>query len=284
LQNVTGFLDGMRARNEVEGQSFDITYRFADEDNARLTALVEDLVRLNADVIVASQTSAALAAKKATQSIPIVAALLDDPVRMGLIASYARPGGNLTGIAVNVEGLNTKQVELVSELVPGVAAVGLLVNPTNPTDLTQRQDIEAAGAAQGFKMTVAEASAKDDLDQAFRSLSDAGVQAVIVLRDAMMVGERRRVAALALAAHLPTVFGIHEHVEAGGLISYGVSVHANFRRAAYFVDTILRGAKPADLPVEFPTELEMSINLKTAKALGLAVPPSLLARADEVIE
>ena len=281
---TSAFSEGMRDHGYVEGQHYEIAYHFADDDFARLPALAEELVELKPDVIVASNTTAALAAKKATQSIPIVATLLSDPVNLGLVASYGRPGGNVTGILTLVEGLSGKQVEIALELIPAATKLGVLFNPTNPVATAQRQEIEAAGAAKGIKVVAAEARTKGDLDPAFTSLIAAAVQAVIVVRDTLLVGERVHVAELAAAAHLPTVSSIPEEVKAGGLIAYGISIRANLHRAAYFVDKILKGAKASDLPVEFPTKFELVINLKSAKALGLTVPPTLLTRADEVIE
>jgi putative ABC transport system substrate-binding protein len=282
--NTSALVDGMRGLGHFEQQAYDIAYRFADGDNERLGALAEEAVRLRPDVIMAAQTNAALASSKATQSIPIVSALLVDPVGVGLIASYARPGGNVTGIMVTVEGLSKKQVEIVRDLVPDAATIGLLVNPTNPAVRPQRAEIETAAGAKGMSIVTVEVSDKSDLDKAFNSLVAAGVQAVIVTRESLLFGERKHLAELAMVARIPTFYGHKEEVEAGGLISYGVSVPANFRRAAYFIDKILRGVKPADLPVEFPTKLEMAINLRSAKALGITVPPALLAQADEVIE
>ena len=281
---ASAFSEGMRALGYVEGQSYDIVYRFANEDFARLPALAEELVQLKPDVIVASVAASALAAKRATQSIPIITPILADPVKLGLVASYARPGGNVTGIMTLVEGLSGKQVDIALELIPAATKLGVLFNTTNPTNMAQRQEIEAAGAAKGIKVVAAEARTKGDLDPAFTSLITASVEAVIVVRDTMLLGERVRIAELAAAAHLPTVSSIDEEVKAGGLIAYGVSIPANVRRAAYFVDKILKGAKASDLPVEFPTKVELVINLKTAKALGISIPPTLLARADEVIE
>ncbi|HLX16098.1 MAG TPA: ABC transporter substrate-binding protein [Bradyrhizobium sp.] len=281
---MSALLDGMRGLGYVEGQGFDIAYRFAGEDHARLGALAEEVVRLRPDVIVAPETGAALAAGKATPSIPIVGVVLVDPVGRGLIVSHARPGGNVTGILVAVEGLSKRQVEIVHDLLPNVATIGLMVNPVNPAVRTQRAEIETAAAAKGMTIVAAEASDKSDLDKAFNSLIAAGVQAVIVTRDSLFLGERKRMAELAMTARVPTVHGHREEVEAGGVISYGVSLTANYRRAAYFIDKILKGVKSADLPVEFPTKLEMVANLRSAKAVGIAVPPTLLAQADEVIE
>ncbi len=282
--NVTAFLNGMHALGYAEGHDVDIAYRFADENNARLDALADEVMQLKPDVIVAGQTNVALAAEKLTQSVPIICALLVEPVRMGLVASYTHPGGNVTGTLVAVEDLSKKQIEIVVELFPSVATIGLLVNPTNPATEPQRNEIEAAAQTKGLKVLAAEASTGADLKPAFKSLIAAGAQFVIVTRDALFFNERRRVAELGVTSRLPISTGNKEDVEVGGLISYGVSVPANYGRAAYFVDKILKGTKPADLPVEFPTKLEMAVNLKTARLLGIKVPSSVLATADEVIE
>jgi putative ABC transport system substrate-binding protein len=281
--NISAFLENMRALGYVEGESFDVAYGFADENNARLSKLATEAVELKPNAIVAGQTSAALAAQKATQSLPIICALLVEPVGMGLVANYAHPGSNVTGTLVAVEDLSKKQFEIIVELLPGATVIGLLVNPTNPAMQPQQQDIEAAARTKGIKMVAVEASSEPDMEPAFESLIATGVQ-VIVTRDALFFNERRRVAELAATFRLTTGHGDKLEVQAGGLVGYGVDVPANYGRAAYFVDKILKGAKPADLPVEFPTKLEMAINLKTAKALGLDIPPTLLARADEVIE
>jgi putative ABC transport system substrate-binding protein len=281
---VSAFLSRLRDLGYVEGQNIDIVTRYADADSTRLPVLADELVRLRPDLIVALDPPAALAAKKATASIPIIAAILNDPVRLGLIASYARPGGNLTGILSQVEGLPGKQVEIAQELVPALILIGVLANPANATHAYQRQEIETAAAAKRVKVIAAEARSKGDLEPAFNSLRAAGVRLAIVLRDNMFVSERRRIADLATTMRLPTIGSQNSYVEAGGLISYGVEDSENHHRAADFVDKILKGAKPTDLPVEFPTKLLLVVNMKTAKAVGLDVPPTLLARADEVIE
>jgi putative tryptophan/tyrosine transport system substrate-binding protein len=278
------FLDGMRNVGYVQGQNFDFVYRSADEDYAQLPSLADQLVRLMPNVIVAGDPSAALAVKKATSSIPIVAPILNDPIRLGLIASYARPGGNVTGILSQAEGLSAKLVEIALELSPHLATVGVLVNSANATSEAQQHDIESAGMAKGIKTVAVDAKSKADLEPAFKSLTEIGAQAVIGIRDFLIVSERRRIADLAIAAQMPTIFSIPEQVEAGGLISYGVDTLASQFHAAYFVDRILKGAKPSDLPVEFPTKLKMVINRKTAKTMGLVIPSALLATADEVIE
>ena len=278
---VSAFLQGLRELGYRDGHEFDIAYRFADGDVAILPRLAEELVRLNPDVIYAIN---ATPAKLATTTIPIVSPVLNDPVHLGLVASYAHPGGNVTGIMSAVDDLPGKQVELARELIPGLVRLGMLVNVSSAVSLPQRQPVEAAARASKVELAPFEVRGPDDLDPAFQALARENAEALIVLQDTMVFSYRQRIAALAVAAKLPTIFGFRNHVDAGGLISYGVNIGANHRRAAAYVVEILKGAKPSDLPVEFPTKLELIINLKTAKALGLDVPPTLLARADEVIE
>jgi putative ABC transport system substrate-binding protein len=282
--DVSAFLNRLRELGYVEGQNIEIATRYADTDTARLPALAAELVQLQPNLILAFDPPAAVTARKATASIPIVAAILNDPVRLGLIASYARPGGNVTGILSQIEGLPGKQIDIARELMPAVTVIGVLVNPTNPTNAYQRQEIEGAGAAKAIKVIAVETRSKADLDNALSFLRNAQVQAAIVLRDAMFVSERRHIAELAIAMRLPTIGSQNSFVEAGGLISYGIDNLENHRRAADFVDKILKGAKPAELPVEFPTKLVLSINMKTAKALGLEMPLQLQQLADKVIE
>jgi ABC-type uncharacterized transport system substrate-binding protein len=205
-------------------------------------------------------------------------------MRLGLIASYARPGGNVTGILSQVEGLPGKHVEIARELLPGIAVIGVLVNPANATHTYQRQEIEAAAANSGIKVIEANARSKADLGPALKTLQDGGADAAIILRDFLFTDEIRSIAQLTSDLRLPTISSQQQFVEAGGLISNGVDDSDGQRRAADFVVPILRGSKPGDLPVEFPTKLMTSINLKTARGLGLAIPPTLLTTADEVIE
>jgi len=280
----TPFLNRLRETGYTDGQTIDIVTRYADADVARLPALADELLRLQPDLIVAMDPPAALAAAKATASVPIVAAILNDPVRLGLIASYARPGGNVTGILSQVEGLPGKNVEIARELFPKSAVIGVLVNPANASHPYQRQEIEAAAANNGIKVIGAEARSKADLGPALKVLQDGGASAAIILRDFLFTDEIRSIAELTTTLRLPTIASQKQFVEAGGLISNGVDDSDGQRRAADFVARILRGSKPSDLPVEFPTKLVTSINLKTARALGLAIPPTLLATADEVIE
>ena len=281
---TTPFLNRLREIGYTDGRNIDIITRYADADITRLPGLADELVRLQPDVIVAIDPPAALAAKKATASLPIVAAILNDPVRLGMIESYARPGGNVTGILSQVEGLPGKQVEIARELVPGLTVLGVLVNPANATHGYQRQEIETAATSSGIKIVAVEARSKADLEPAFKALHAAGVRAGVVLRDFLFVEEFRSIAELAETLKLATIASQNTYVEAGGLVSYGVDDSENHRRAADFVDRILKGSKPADLPVEFSTKLVTSINMRTAKALDLTIPPTLLARADKVIE
>jgi putative ABC transport system substrate-binding protein len=281
---IAAFLEGMRDLGYIEGQNVEIAYRFGNFDRARVPALAEELGRLSPHLIVAADPIAVLVVKSAAPVTPVVCALLIDPIKGGLARSLARPGGTVTGTLTQVDGLMGKQVELVRELLPHATTVGVLVDPPNQTHAGLHHEIEATASAAGMKVVAASASSKAEIAPAFEKLSQAGVQAVIVPRDGLFLAESGRIAELARAARVPTAHSLREETEAGGLISYGVNVPANFRRAAYFVDKILKGAKPADLPIEFPTRLELVINLKTAKALGLEVSPTLLARADEVIE
>jgi putative ABC transport system substrate-binding protein len=280
---LNAFVRGLRELGYAEGENVDIAWRFAEGRMDRFPELAEGLVRLMPDVIMAAVTPAAVAARKLTQTIPIVCPLLADPIRFGLIESVSRPGGNVTGLLFRLEGLTGKQLELALELIPNMASIGLLMNVASGV-IIDRQEAEGAGQRLGIKLVPAEVRTPDDLDAAFQALANDHVQALIVLVDGMLFNERHRIAALAAAARLPAIYGFRDHVDAGGLVSYGVNLADNFYRAAAYVVKILKGAKPGDLPVEFATKLEMVINLKSAKALGLTVPPLLLVRADQVIE
>jgi putative ABC transport system substrate-binding protein len=281
---VDAFLQGMRGLGYVEGRNFDIVYRYADGYTERLPGLAEELVRLKPAVILAPASGPAVAAKNATTTIPIVTPALADAVHLGLIASEARPGGNVTGIMPYVPGLPAKQIELAREVVPGADRIGVLANSNDPKGPPQLQELETAGRSVGAVVAAAEARTPDDLDGALDTLLNRKVGVVIVLQTSMLLSERRRIAELAAATRLPAIYGYREHVDAGGLISYGVDLRDCFRGSAAYVHKILNGVAPGDLPVEFPTKLELVINLKTAKALGLEIPPTLLARADAVIE
>jgi putative tryptophan/tyrosine transport system substrate-binding protein len=280
----SGFPLGMRELGYVEGRDYVFEDRYAEGDLDRLPLLAAELVQLNPDVVVAGSISVALVVKKASITIPVVAASLIDPVGFGLVASHARPGGNVTGILSSLETLPGKQLELARELMPAASSIGILINLSNANGAVVRRDTETAAATLGVKLVVAEVRIPADLEAAFRALQDARVELAFVPPDAMFLSERRRVAALAFAARLPTMCARRELVEEGALMSYGINLRENFRRAAFYVDRILQGAKPGDLPVELPTKLELVVNLKTARALGITIPESFLVRADEVIE
>jgi putative ABC transport system substrate-binding protein len=279
------FLKGMQEFGYTEGRDFDMVYRFAAGDYDRMPRLAAELAALKPNVFIAPASTQAVVVKKVVATtIPIVVPVLADPVGLGLVASEARPGGNLTGIAPYVKGLPAKQLELAREIVPGATRIGLLDDPTDPKAHPQRREIEAKGQELKVGIMVAEARTAGDIVPAYEVLTAERVEVVVVEQSTMLLGARKQTAEAAAAKKLPSVYGYREHVEAGGLISYGVDLNWCFHRAAYYVDRILKGAKPADLPVEFPTEIELVINHKTAKALGLEIPPTLLVRADEVIE
>jgi putative ABC transport system substrate-binding protein len=278
------FRQGLRELGWVEGQNVVIEYRFAEGRYDRLPELAAELVRLKVDIIVTVATPAAVAAKDATATIPIVGISLGDPVGIGLIASLARPGGNVTGLSYSV-GLELvrKQLELLKEIVPKVRRVAILSNPANPFHAFATRDVKGAARSLGVQLQLLEARGPTEFDGAFAAMVKKRVGALVVVPDQMFQLHRTRLADLVARSRLPAAYGIREYVEAGGLISYGTSLPDLWRRAATYVDKILKGAKPGDLPVEQPTKFELVINLKTAKALGLTIPPSLLARADEVI-
>jgi ABC-type uncharacterized transport system substrate-binding protein len=277
-------LKGMRELGLIEGRDFDMVYSSAKFHVERLPKAAEELVQLNPDIIVAPATIQAVAAKKATNTIPIVVPVLADPVGLGFVASEARPSGNVTGIAPYVKGLPAKQLEIAREVVPGATRIGLVDDVNDPKAAPQRREIEAAGKELEIKIVPAEVGNASDIGSAYDVLAAADVEVVVVEQSNMLVVSSKQIAEAAAAKKLPTVYGYREHVEAGGLISYGVNLNSCFHRAAYYVDKILKGAKPGDLPVEFPTKIELVINLKTAKALGVTVPAALIATADEVIQ
>jgi putative ABC transport system substrate-binding protein len=282
--NVLAFRRGLQELRYTEGHDLEIAYRYADGDPARMPALAAELVKLKPDVIVTTSTSAAQAAKQATTAVPIVSSILTDPVGNGLAASEARPGGNVTGIQFTLGGLTGKQLELAREVMPQTSTVGLLVHMKSASNPPQRRDAEAAANTLGIRVVPTDINRPDQLDTAFQVYARQSVDWVIVLGDALFNSERDRIASLAISLRLPTIFSNRENVEAGGLISYGVDLAANHHRAAYYVDKILKGAKAGDLPIEFPTKLALAINLNTAKTLGLNIPPTVVAGADEVIE
>ena len=282
---VNAFVQGLQDLGYALDHDVDLRIRLGGGDVDGYPAFIEkEIVPLKPDIIYASATMDAVAARKATSAIPIVSAALANPVRLGLIASEARPGGNVTGIMPYVAGLPAKQIELAREMVPGATVVGLLTNSIDPKGAPQVPELEAAGHAVGLKSVAVDVDRQKDIEAAIRELANKRPDVMIVLETSLLVVSSPQIAAAALAMRLPTVCGYREHVVAGALISYGVDLRWCFGRSASFVDKILRGAAPGDLPIEFPTKFPLTINLRTAKELGISVPHSLLSRADEVIE
>src|SRR5262245_7759909 len=274
----------MRELGYEEGSDFDLLYRFSDGYADRIPSLAEEVVRLKPDVILATAPDTAVPVRKLTSTIPIVTGALADPVHLGLIASEARPGGNVTGIEPYLMGLPAKQIELAREIVPGASRIGLLTNLQDPKAPPQAQELTAAAKALEVEITTADANRPEEIDGALHALARQRVDIVIVLQTSMLLSERNQIVAWELANRLPMVFGYPQYTRAGGLVSYGVDLPDCYYRTAYFVDKILHGTAPGDLPVEFPTKMLLAINLKTAKAIGITLPRSLLERADEVIE
>ncbi len=280
------FRQGLRDLGYVEGRNVVIEYRDAEGRPERFAALAAELVALKVDVIVAPNTPAALAAKQATRTLPIVFAVAADPVMSGLVTSLARPGADVTGLSILAPELVGKRLELLTQAVPGVSRVAVLWQPGGlgeRTDKDMLKEADVAARALGVRLQVVEARGPEDFDRAFTEMARARAGALTVLPSNMFTSERRRLVDLAAKNRLPAVYPWREFVEAGGFMAYGPNIADLFRRAATYVDKILKGAKPADLPVEQPTKFELVINLKTAKALGLTIPPSVLGRADEII-
>jgi ABC-type uncharacterized transport system substrate-binding protein len=281
---VAAFRQGLSETGYVEGQNLAIEYRWAEGQNDRLPALVDDLVRRGVDVIaIGGGSVTALAAKNATSTIPIVF-IGGDPVALGLVASLARPGGNLTCVSLmNVE-LMPKRLELLSELVPQARVISLLVNPSSANAERMIRDVQEAARAKGVQLSILKVGTESEIDAAFATLVQLQAGALVVSPDPFFLTRREQLLALAAGHAVPAIYFLREFAAAGGLISYGTSLTAAYHQVGIYAGRILKGAKPADLPVQQPTIFELVINLKTAKALGLTVPPSILARADEVIE
>ena len=280
------FLQGLRDLGYVEGRNVVIEYRDAEGKLDRLPALAAELVALKVDVIVATSTPHALAAKQATRTIPIVFTSVGDPVGSGLVSSHARPGGNITGLASRTQELVSKCLEQLKQSVPGVKQVAVLWHPGSRGERAEQDTLkqaEVAARSLGVRLQFFEARGPEDFDRAFAEMGKVRADALIVLSSTMLFAERRRLVELAAKAKLPAVYPWREAADAGGLMSYGANIADLFRRAAAYVDRILKGAKPGDLPVQQPEKFEVVINLKTAKDLGLTIPPPVLARADEVI-
>jgi putative ABC transport system substrate-binding protein len=276
--------EALRELGWVEGENIVFERRYAENRLERLPELAADLVRLKVDVIVAGGTLAPIAAKRATSTIPIVMAAAGDPLGSGLVASLARPGGNVTGMSIMSPDLGGKRLELLKELLPALARVAVLWNAANPYSANVFKETQGAGRTLGIEVQPLEVQGPDDLDGAFEAARKQRPDAMITVEDPLTITYQKRIADFATGQHLPSLHGQSEFVKAGGLMSYGANLADVHRRAAGYVDKILKGAKPSDLPVEQPTKFDIVINLTTAKVLGLTVPPSLLARAGEVIE
>ncbi len=282
-QLTAAFVQRLRQLGWIEGHTVAIEYRWAEGRSERFAEFAAELVRLKVDVILTHNTPPVLAAKQATSVIPIVFATAADPVGTGVVASLARPGSNVTGLSTQTPDLAGKRIELLREVVPGLRRLAILANPENSYVILEVREVQAAARTLGLEVALFEIRRAEDITPAFEGLK-GGVEALYILPDPLLFTNRLRINTLALGARLPTMHGLREYVEASGLISYGPNWRDQWRRAADYIDKILRGAKPADIPVEQPTKFDLIINLTTAKALGLTVPPTLLARADEVIE
>jgi putative tryptophan/tyrosine transport system substrate-binding protein len=279
------FLQGLGELGYLEGKTIAIEWRWAEDKVERLPELAAELVRLNVDVIVANGTPAIKAVRNATKSIPIVMAGVGDPVGIGLVASLARPGGNVTGLSILAPELSRKRLELLKEVVPKLSRVAAMLNPTNPVYRAELQETHDAARSLGLQLQpIVEVSDLNTLQEGFTTLSRDRARALLLLTDAIFYSIRVRILEYAAKSRLPAMYWQREFAEDGGLMSYGPFTNELFRRAATYVDKILKGTKPGDLPVEQPTKFELVINLKTAKALGLTIPPSVLGRADQVIE
>ena len=282
-QRVAAFVQRLRQLGWIENRNVAIEYRWAEGRIERFTELAAEFARLKVDLIVAATTPAVIAAKQATSVIPIVIATANDPVATGLVASLARPGGNVTGLSNQMADTAAKRLELLREVVPGLRRLAILGNVDNPGAVLDMREAQAAASAVGLEATTFEIRRAEEIAPLFEALKGRG-DALYFASDPLMNTNRTRISTLALGARLPTMHGVRDYVEAGGLMSYGASIVDQYRRAADYVDKILRGAKPGKLPIEQPTKFDLVINLTTAKALGLNISDNLLTLADEVIE
>jgi len=279
---VVAFQEGLRARGYIDGRNVVIEYRFTDGSFDELPRLAAELVRFNVDVILAASAPATFAARSATAKVPIVFAGVYDPVEIGLVTSLARPGGNVTGLSQISVDFGGKRLELLRELVPTLRRVAILWHPANLTNLVQKKGVEVAAHTVGVDTKSVPVQDPNHFSSAFEDVR--GADALMLMDDPLFIVRFHQLVELAVRSRLPAIAGLREYVDAGGLMSYGAERGDLYKRAAAYIDKILKGAKPADLPVEQPTKFDLVINLKTAKALGLTIPPSLLARVDQVIE
>jgi putative ABC transport system substrate-binding protein len=284
LAVLSAFRDGLRERGYIEGQNLFVDVRWPQGTFEQNPSVVAELIRSNVDVLVAWASPAVIAARRATSTIPIVMTSVGDPLGLGFVASLARPNGNVTGVSNISRDLSGKLVQHLFEIVPGMNRVGVVHNASNPSATVQLRETEDAIRALGLQLKIVEASNSEEFESAFARLSTERVDGVVLVSDPSLIESARRIAEVAQKSRLPTAFQRRENVEAGGLLSYGASLNDQLRQAAFYVDRILRGEKPGDLPVQQPTRFELVINLKTAKALGLTIPETLLATADQLIE
>ena len=283
-QWTAAFVQRLRELGWIEANNIVIEYRWAEGRTERFPEIVAEFVRLNVDAIVTAGTAATLAAKRASSTIPVVFATAGDPVATGLVASLARPGGNVTGLSNQAHDLAAKRMEIIREVLPGFSRLAILANVGSPLAVLQMAEAKAAAGTLGIAVATLEIRKGDDIGPALEEAIRSRAEAFYVVNEPLAFNHRARIAALALQARMPTMHDIREHVEAGGLMSYGPNFPDLYRRAASHTDKILRGTKAADIPVEQPTKFDLIINAKTAKAIGVNAPPMLLARADEVIE
>ncbi|MBI2753062.1 MAG: ABC transporter substrate-binding protein [Betaproteobacteria bacterium] len=283
--HIKALQEGLRGLGYIEGRNIVLEYRFADGKADRLSDLVAELIRLKVDVIVTGfGTLPALAAKKATSTIPVVFSFVSDPVEAEVVASLAHPGGNITGLSTVAAGLAAKRLQLLKEILPRLSRVAILLNPATPAATQALSETKAAAEKLAIQLHPLEAWAAQDIESSFAAARERRAEALIAVTDPLTIAQRARILEFADKSRLPTMYGMRDFAETGGLVSYGANYDEPSRRAAVYVDKILKGARPADLPVEQPTAFELVINMKTAKALGLTIPQSLLLRADRVIE
>jgi putative ABC transport system substrate-binding protein len=276
--------DGLKQLGWTEGQNAHFEHRWAGGDAKLLPAMAAELAGLHPDLIIVSSTPGAQAAQHATRDIPVVFVAVSDPVANGIVTSLARPGANVTGVSNFLPATTGKLLELLKAVCPGALRFAILRDPNNPGKRLEVEELRAEGSKMGFAIEAVDVATPDAVEDAFSAMKGTGVEALITLVDGVTMTSRARIAGLAEQARLPSVFQVRDFVDAGGLMSYGLNYCAHWARAASYADRIMRGANPSDLPVELPTKFELVINLKTARAIGLEVPPTLLARADEVIE